>query len=170
MVSLTAVTLRRAVALRAITRCTMARSCRLRRRLDDLEDRSGHRWNAAAEYPFDVPQQPRFVARYQRDGFAGGAGPAGAADPVHVVFRHVGQFVVDDLRQLLDVEPASRHFGGYQGGDLSALEHVERLDPRGLALVAVDGRRLNARAFELLGQSIRAVLGAREDQHLPPLT
>ena len=52
---------------------------------------------------------------------------------------------------------------------LPALEHVERLDARRLALVAVDGSGLDAGALELLSQAIRAVLGAREDQHLAPL-
>ncbi len=61
-----------------------------------------------------------------------------------IVFRHIGQFVVDHLRQLLDIEPASRDLGGHQRGDLSALEHVQRFHPCRLALVAVDGRRLNA--------------------------
>ena len=172
MMPLAAVSLRRAVALavaRGRSPSTMAVSGRLRRRLDDLEYRSGDDGNAAAEYPLDVAQQSGFVARDQRDGFARGAGAAGAADAMHVILRHVGQFVIDHLRQLLDVETAGRHFGGHQGGDLSALEHVERLDARGLALIAVNGRRLNAGALQLLGQPIRAMLGARENQHLPPL-
>ncbi len=36
--------------------------------------------------------------------------------------------------------PRAGDLGGHQGGDLSALEHVEGFDPRGLALVAVNRR------------------------------
>ena len=86
-----------------------------------------------------------------------------------VVLRHIGQFVVDHLRQLLDIEPARGNLGGHQCGDLSALEHVERFHARRLALVAVDGRRLNAGPLQLLRQAIGAMLGAGEDQYLPPL-
>ena len=38
------------------------------------------------------------VDAHQGDRFAGGAGAAGAADTVHVIFRHVGQIIVDHMR------------------------------------------------------------------------
>ena len=41
----------------------------------------------------------------------------GAADAVHVVLRHVRQLVVDDVRQLLDVEAARGDVGGDQRDD-----------------------------------------------------
>ena len=43
-----------------------------------------------------------------RDTAARGARAARAADAVHVILRHVRQLVVDDVRQLLDVEAARR--------------------------------------------------------------
>ena len=88
---------------------------------------------------------------------------------MHIVFRHIGQFVVDHLRKFLDVESAGRDLCRHQTGDLATLEHVERFDSRRLALVTVDGRRLNACALELLRQAIRAVLGAGKNQYLAPL-
>ena len=74
------------------------------------------------------------------------------------------------MGQFFDVESARRDFGRYQGGHLSALEHVEGLDASCLALVAVNGRRFDAGAFQLLSEAVGAMLGTRENQNLMPLT
>ena len=47
---------------------------------------------------------------------------------------------------------------------------VERFDAGGLTLVAVDRRGTNTGALELLREPVGAMLGARENQHLAPLT
>ena len=51
----------------------------------------------------------------------------------------------------------------------SLLEIRERLGTRGLALVAVDRRGLDAGALEVLRQAVGTVLGAAEDQDLAPV-
>ena len=135
----------------------------------DLERRRRNGGNTALEDSLDIAQQAVFVRRDQRNRLPGRARPARAADAMHVVLRHVGQLVIDHLRQLLDVEAAGRDFGGDQRGHLSALEHVERFDASGLTLVAVDRGGADAGALELLREPVGAVLGARENQHLAPL-
>src|SRR5882672_10006794 len=107
---LTALALRRTVALRAmfawsamfprsaVARTPVAVRSALRRRLHDLEHRRRQGWNTAALNSLDVAQQAGFIGGDQGDGFARGAGTAGAADAMDVVFRHIGQFVVDHLR------------------------------------------------------------------------
>ena len=80
----------------------------------------------------------------ERDGFALGAGAAGAADAVHVVLGDVRQVEVDDVRQRLDVEAARGDVGGHQHAQLVVLEARERARARVLALVAVDRLGLDA--------------------------
>ncbi|MDB6084495.1 MAG: hypothetical protein JWN43_2376, partial [Gammaproteobacteria bacterium] len=113
-------------------------SSRLRRRLHDLEYRRRHHGDAAPKNALYVAKQSRFVTRDERYGFAGRTRAASTTDAVYVILGYVGQFVIDHLRQLLDIEAAGRDLGGYQSRDLSALEHVERFDARCLALVAMD--------------------------------
>ncbi len=109
------------------------------------------------------------VHAHQRDRLALRTRAAGAADAVHIVFRHVGQVEVDHMRQLVDVDAARRDVGGDQHAQRAGLELRQRPRARRLALVAVDGERRNAVARQLLGQAVGTVLGAREDQYLVPV-
>ena len=59
-------------------------------------------------------RKPFLVDADQRDRLALRAGAAGAADAVHVVLGHVGQLVVDDVRQLVDVDAARGDVGRHQ--------------------------------------------------------
>ena len=102
----------------------------------------------------------------ERDRLAVLAGTARAADPVHVVLGHHRQLVVHDVRQLLDVEPASRDVGRDEDGDAPGLEVAEGAHALALALVAVDRGGADAVLGELLGEAVRAVLGPREHQRL----
>src|SRR5262249_3307829 len=119
--------------------------------------------------PLDVAEQRPVFARHQRHGLAGLARPAGAADAVHVVLGDVRQVVVHHVRQRLDVDAARRDVGRDQHLQLEGLEARERLHALRLALVAVDRRGRDAVALELLGEAVRAVLGAAENQHLLPV-
>ena len=74
------------------------------------------------EQRFDGSEHRRFVGADQRDGFAGGAGAAGAADAVDVVFGDDGQVEIDDLRQVVDVQPAGGDVGGNQNLHFTGLE------------------------------------------------
>ncbi len=92
------------------------------------------------------------------------AGARGAADAVDVLLGHVGQVVVDDVRDIVDVDAARGDFGGDENTRLALLEAVERTGALALALVAVDGVGVEAGAFQLLRDAVSAVLGAGEDQ------
>jgi hypothetical protein len=59
---------------------------------------------------------------------------------MHVVFGHVGQFEIHDLRQLVDIETACRDICRNEYGDLSFFEVIQRTRARGLALVAMNSR------------------------------
>ena len=46
----------------------------------------------------------------------------GTTDPVNIIFRHVGQFEVNHVWQLFDVEPAGCYIGGDKDAYLASLE------------------------------------------------
>jgi len=96
------------------------------------------------------------------------AGARGAANAMDVVFRHVRHVEIDDLRQLADVEPARGDLGRDERREMSGLEVGQRSRARRLALVAMDGGGADAGAAQLLGEAVRAVLGAREHERLLP--
>jgi hypothetical protein len=87
---------------------------------------------------------------------------------VHVIFGDIGQFVIDHLWQFFDIQPARGDLGRDQCRDVAVLEVRKRANAGRLALVTVDRGRPNARVLELLGETVRTVLGAREHQHLMP--
>ena len=88
---------------------------------------------------------------------------------MHVVFRHVGQFVVHDLRQLLDIQTTRRDVRRDQHAHFAVLEAGQCLGTRILALVAVNRRSTDAGLLELGRQTVGTVLGTGEDQHLVPV-
>ena len=90
----------------------------------------------------------------------------GPADAMDVVLGHHRQLEVDDVRQAVDVEAARGDLGGDEDRRPAGLEVGQRADPLSLALVAVDRDGRDAVAAELLGESIGAVLRAREHQRL----
>ena len=69
----------------------------------------------------DVHHEAFFVHADQAHGLAGSASTARAANAVHVVFRDVGDFVVDDVRLVINVDAACSDIGGHLGAVLAAL-------------------------------------------------
>src|SRR5690606_37433895 len=117
----------------------------------------------------DTGEQRLLLRADERYRTTGATGAARAPDAVHVIFGDVRKLVVHDVRQLLDVEPAGGDVGRDQHAHVTRLEVGERFRSRALALVAVYRRRRETVLIELLRQSIRSVLRAREHQHLAPL-
>ena len=76
------------------------------------------------------------------------------------------QLEVDDVGQILDVEPASRHVRCHQHPDLAILEALEGARPLRLGAVAVDRDGLDALAIEPRREPGSRDLGPGEDQHL----
>ena len=113
----------------------------------------------------DRLQQVALARGDERDRVAAAAGPAGAADAVHVGLGVGRDVVVDDVADPVDVEAAGRDVGGDQDVELALLELVDRLLALGLHDVAVDRRRGEAAGPQLLGQRLGLVLGADEDDH-----
>ena len=117
----------------------------------------------------DVLHKAFFVHADQVDGRAIGAGAAGAADAVHIVFADVGDFIVHHMRQLINVDAARSNVGGNQRTHITALETGQRLGARCLAFVAVQGHGADAVLFQIFGHVVGAEFGAGKDQHLAPV-
>jgi len=79
----------------------------------------------------------------QGHGFTFGTGTGSAANAVHIIFRHIGQIVVDHMRQLVNVDTTGRNIGRYQYLQLAIFELVQHFCALGLTFVAVDRGGLN---------------------------
>ena len=90
-------------------------------------------------------------------------GAAGAADAVQVGLLVLGALVVDDVRDVVDVDAAGGDVGGDQHVDLAVAERAQRLLAGALAEVAVHGAGGEAALGELVGDLLRGALGAGED-------
>ena len=117
----------------------------------------------------NVLHEAFFVQADQVDGSAIGTRAAGAADAVHIVFAHVGDFVVHHVRQIVNVDSARSNVGRNQCTHFAAFEASQCLGTGGLALVAMQRHGRNAVLFQKLGHVVGAEFGAGEHQHLAPV-
>src|SRR5260221_176470 len=140
----------RAAALRALP---LGRGCRARAAVAGLEAFDHAALDLAGHEPLNGGHQRTVFVADEGDGFALGAGTAGAADAVHIVLGHMRQVEVDHVGQGLDVEAARGDIGRHQHAQLVALEKPERAGARVLALVAVDRVGLDAALLELAGEA-----------------
>ena len=83
---------------------------------------------------------------------------------VDVIFGHVGQVKVDDVRQLINVNAARRDIRRDEDTHRSVLEGSDGPVALTLALVAVDCAHLQTTGGEVFGDAICPALGPREDQ------
>ena len=82
---------------------------------------------------------------------------------MHILFRHVGQFIVEDVAHRRDVEAAGRDIGRHQHLHFAGAEARERAGALGLAAVAVDGFGRNLVRRKLAHNAIGAMFGAGEN-------
>ena len=92
----------------------------------------------------------------ERDGHTRRPGPASTADAVQVGLLVVGALVVDDVRDVVDVDAARGDVGGHEDIDLAGAEGAQGLLTGSLAEVAVDG----ADREPPLGELVACLLGA----------
>ena len=114
--------------------------------------------------PFDVFQVRFFVRRNKAQRNAVGAGPRGAADPVDVLFRHVGHFKVEHVAHSGHVDPARGDIGGDQDWRGPLAEREQRSGALGLALVAMDRGGIDTGRAQMAHNPVSPVLGPGEDQ------
>ena len=116
----------------------------------------------------NICQLLEFVRADQRDRFTLSAGSARAADSVNIIFWHIGQVVVDHLRQLIDIQPTSGNICSDQHLNKPFFEFCQCTGSRALTLIAVNCGGFYAGLFQLPGDFVGTVFCARENQHLLP--
>ena len=76
--------------------------------------------------PLNVDEVGSLIFLTERYGRPRSAGSSCTADSMNVGFRDVGHVVVDDVRNILDVDTASRYVRGHEHAHLAVFEAVER--------------------------------------------
>ena len=110
-----------------------------------------------------------FIERHQAHGFATRSCATRAANAVHIVFADVGNFVVHDMGQFVNIDTACCNVSSNQGADVTTLETSQGLGASRLAFVAVQGHGIDTVFGEVLGHIVGAKLGACEHQYLAPV-
>ena len=108
-------------------------------------------------------QHPVLARLGERDRGAFAAGAAGAADAVHVGLGRRRHVVVEDVRELLDVEAARGDVGGNQQVGLAGAEHLHHAVALPLFHAAVERLRAAAVRVERLDQRLDLEPRAAED-------
>ena len=114
--------------------------------------------------PLDVPQQPVLARLDQGDGHALAPGAPGPPDPVDVGVRRGGHVVVDDVRDVLDVEAAGRHVGRHEDVQGPFPEAAHDLVALFLRQSAVEGCCITTAAAQGLGEIVHLAARPGEDE------
>ena len=88
---------------------------------------------------------------------------------MHVIFRYVGQFVVDHVGQLFDIEATGGNISGHKYTDLALFKVAKSPGACILGFVSVDRIGNQAVALELLADPVGSMLGTGKDQYLSPV-
>jgi hypothetical protein len=126
-------------------------------------------WNFLLGKAFDFHHEAFFVQAHQAHSFTAGAGTTRAANAVDIVFRHIGNFIIHNMRQVFDVNAAGSNVGGDQSTNVAALEFSQGLGASCLTFVAVQSHGLDAILGEIVGHVVGAKFGAGEHQDLTPI-
>src|SRR5689334_11863242 len=132
------------------------------RRGGDAVDRKGR--DGASDQSLDRGNVLAVLGRGEHEGAALPPGPAGAADPVHIIFGVVRHIEAEDVRQALDIEPARRDVAGDEEPDFVVLETLQRLGPLGLRHIAVQCGRVEPMPGQGALQDVDVAFAVAEDE------
>ena len=99
----------------------------------------------------------------EADGVAFCAGARGAADAVDVVFWHLRHVVIDDMRDMWNVEAARRDIGCHQNAVFLVTEILDDAVAPSLLQIAVDSIGMMLVFVQFGGQFFGAKFGFDED-------
>ena len=112
----------------------------------------------------EVVEGADLAGTYQGDSHAALACSAGSSGAVDVDLGRLGEGVVDDVREVADVDAARGHVGRYQVVDLAGAHARHRALALVLGQVAGDSPRVVAVALQELGHGVGVIFGVAEDQ------
>src|SRR6185295_3607889 len=117
-----------------------------------------------ADRALDRRELRPFVVADESERFAHRSGPGRPADAMDVILGDVRDVQVDHVGQQFDVDAAGSDVGRDQHAIFPFLEAGEGERPLRLAPVAVNPFARHAVAVQVIGQAVRAMLGAGEHQ------
>jgi len=113
----------------------------------------------------DIAQIAAFLLAAQRDRCAGRTGARGSADAVNIVFGHVRQLEIDDVRYAFHIDPSRGNVGSDEDPAAAGAKAGECALALRLRLVSVDGDRLDTSCAQMSHDPVRTVLRASEHEH-----
>src|SRR3989454_2356558 len=116
------------------------------------------RRNGHADQLLDVAEVRRLLAVAERDRGTRCPGPRGAADAMHIGFRHVRQIEIDDVADAVDIDTPRGYVGGDQREHLPLAKCGKHSFALVLRLVAVDRVRRDTGRGEAAHHLVRAML------------
>ena len=115
-----------------------------------------------ADVALDILEERTLIGCTQGNRPTFTARTRGAPDAVDILFRHVGQLVIEHMAHGRNVQAARGDVGGHQHAQFTGTERRKCLCALRLAAVAMDGARINLVRCQLAYDAVRAVLGAGE--------
>ena len=116
-----------------------------------------------ADVATDGVQLSHFTGRYERDGRACLAGAARTADTMDIAAGVKGQVVVENVRDIVNIQTTGGHVGGDENVDFAAAEGRHDAGALSLLHVAVEAVDIVASGGQKDVQRIRFFLRAAED-------
>ena len=105
----------------------------------------------------------RVLGDHDGERIALGLGPAGAANPVNVIFRMLRHVVIDHMADIRNVQPARRDIRGHEHFIPAVAKAFERLLAFLLGAVGMQHRHGVVCALQSDGRAVGPVLGAAEN-------
>ncbi len=125
--------------------------------------------NWCAEKRLDGFQVKHIGFAGQGQGCSGFSGTRGAADPVDVVFRVLGEIIVDHMADVLHVNSPGGDICGHQNPDRTVFELLHELQPFFLGQVSADAFGRESVSLELAGNPFDPGFGVDKHQHAGPI-
>jgi hypothetical protein len=126
-----------------------------------------HSLDADAESALQREQFPSLIGSKKSGGKTLCACPACPADAVNEILSQVGEIVVDDVRDILDMNAARGDIGGNQNLVAALLKAGQRCVSLRLRAVSVNRGSGETFAAETQSEALGSPLGAREDEAAP---
>jgi len=123
-------------------------------------------WDGLSGQLFDQMEAAPFIAAAERDSLPRGSGPCRAPNAVNVDFGGIWQVVIDDMRDVREIQPSRRKVGGDENGGPFGIEFTHHGLSSGLAFVPMNRDGSNPVALQTAGDLVSAAPGARKDERL----
>ena len=132
---------------------------------DIPEGRKAHLLYGLTGCLLDGPKHASFARCHKEDGGAFASCTTSTANTVDVGLCIIGNIVVDDVGDALDIQPAGSDVSGDHDIQCATFQSVNNFFTQDLGHIAIEGSGFVAPRFELFSELHRFRLGANKDDH-----